>query len=543
MVLETSRVLVVDDEQFFREAIRESLTKASIDCLTADGDEEALELARQPGVGVVVLDVGLPGAGGIELLRKLDAERPALRVIVVAAQTDQDMVVEALRSGACDYLAKPLHDEELVLAVRRALQGFGMQTHWEALQSRLGALEDSLLDLTAISGTDADLGESGATLSERVVQAVSKVLGASKTSLMLLDEDSGSLRPVAATGQGRVPNEMDVMAVGQGVAGLALLNGEPLVVPDVASDERFADRIVEGRYRTNSFAVVPFYSAGHPLGVLCATERENDEPFGPADRSLLRVLALQVGPLIAQPHDAAPQPHDAAPQSDDLTPLSDDSTPPSDDLTPLSDDLTPLSSDAAEREAAIVERLSDTGGGVDDAELARAICDAVTAEIEPDRLLEAALAAVATTTRADLASLYLVSRDGRELLLEGQCDRAGRGDRPRLPAHVGLTGTVFQTGQLVATDAPDGDARFTPEVDTPAGGTVGPFLCAPVRVRAKILGVVRVFPSDGTHAFARTGEILMASMSAAVRNVLMYRSLLESVDEVARARREARTQS
>jgi signal transduction protein with GAF and PtsI domain len=175
--------------------------------------------------------------------------------------------------------------------------------------------------------------------------------------------------------------------------------------------------------------------------------------------------------------------------------------------------------------------------------LARAICDAVTAEIEPDRLLEAALAAVATTTRADLASLYLVSRDGRELLLEGQCDRAGRGDRPRLPAHVGLTGTVFQTGQLVATDAPDGDARFTPEVDTPAGGTVGPFLCAPVRVRAKILGVVRVFPSDGSHAFARTGEILMASMSAAVRNVLMYRSLLESVDEVARARREARTQS
>ena len=142
MVAETSRVLVVDDERFFREATCDALTEASIDCVTAEGCEEALELARRSDVGVVVLDVGLPGIGGIELLRRLEAERPALRVIILAAHTDQDLVVEALRLGACDYLAKPLHDEELVLAVRRALQGFGLQIRWEALHSRLGALED-----------------------------------------------------------------------------------------------------------------------------------------------------------------------------------------------------------------------------------------------------------------------------------------------------------------------------------------------------------------------------------------------------------------
>jgi hypothetical protein len=141
--------------------------------------------------------------------------------------------------------------------------------------------------------------------------------------------------------------------------------------------------------------------------------------------------------------------------------------------------------------------------------------------------------------RAAPASLYLVNRDGRELVLEGQCERAGPADRPRLPADVGLTGTVFQTGRLIATDAPDGDPRFDPEVDTPESGTTGPLLCVPIRFRAKTLGVMRVFPLDGGHASARTGEILTAAMSAAVRNVLMYRSLLESVDEVARARREA----
>jgi hypothetical protein len=152
------------------------------------------------------------------------------------------------------------------------------------------------------------------------------------------------------------------------------------------------------------------------------------------------------------------------------------------------------------------------------------------------------LAAVATGVRAAPVSLYLASRDGRELLLEGQCERSGPADRPRLPVDVGLTGTVLQTGRLVATDAPERDSRFDPEVDTPESGTAGPLLCIPVHFRTKTLGVMRVFPLDGGHASARTGEILTAAISAVVRNVFMYRSLLESVDEVARARREAQSQ-
>ena len=59
-----------------------------------------------------------------------------------------------------------------------------------------------------------------------------------------------------------------------------------------------------------------------------------------------------------------------------------------------------------------------------------------------------------------------------------------------------------------------------------------------MRLRGKVLGVLRAFPSRGA-APARTGEILAATVSAAVRNVLLYRSLLESIDEVAGARRAA----
>jgi hypothetical protein len=170
--------------------------------------------------------------------------------------------------------------------------------------------------------------------------------------------------------------------------------------------------------------------------------------------------------------------------------------------------------------------------------MAREICDVVAEEADPRRLVDAALRPVARGLPAAPVALYMIE-DG-ELTLEGQCDGMGSGDRPNLPMNRGLTGTVLQTGHLVATDDPAADARFDRDVDTPSSGTVGPLLCVPIRLRGKVLGVVRAFPSGAARASAATGELLSASLSAAIRSVLLYRSLLESIDEVADARRAAR---
>ena len=68
MAEESTRVLVVDGERFFREAICDALRDASIDCITAEREEDAFELARRTEVGAVVLDIGTPGADGLDLL-------------------------------------------------------------------------------------------------------------------------------------------------------------------------------------------------------------------------------------------------------------------------------------------------------------------------------------------------------------------------------------------------------------------------------------------------------------------------------------------
>jgi hypothetical protein len=91
----------------------------------------------------------------------------------------------------------------------------------------------------------------------------------------------------------------------------------------------------------------------------------------------------------------------------------------------------------------------------------------------------------------------------------------------------------------VASADPAADPRFDASVDTPADGRPGPLLCGALRFRGKVLGVFRAFPERREVPSARTGEVLSAALSAAVRNVLLYRSLVESIDEVARARRAA----
>jgi len=510
MAEESTRVLVFDDERFFREAICDALRDASIDCITAERGEEAFELATRPEVGVLLLDIGGREAGGLELLRRLGEERPGLRVIVLSGEVHHDRVLEALRLGACDYLAKPLHNEELVLAVRRALLSSGMHASWESLCSRLVALEAQLAELSS----ESEAGESVAALADRAVLAAADVLGVSRASLMLLEGESGPLRVVGATGCDVEPSDMDAVEIGSGVAGWVLGEGRAVAVEDVAHHERFAERMVGGRYRSSSFAVAPVKGEGKPIGVICATERGDGGAFGAQDLSLLQILALQLGPLIARLRDQRSL-GSAAGQGEE---------PPR----------------QAAEELVRSEFPAEDADLSDDAELARAICEVLSVEVEPERVIGASLAAVATRLPAAPVSLYLLDSSGRGMRLEGQCERAGHADRERLPVDSGLTGVVLQTGRLVATDAPDRDARFDPTVDTPESGEPGPLLCVPVRFRNKTLGVMRAFLEGGSSASARTGEILAAAISAAVRNAILYRGWLASVDEVAKARRESR---
>lgn len=480
------RVLVVDDERFFRESIQETLAKAGIESVLACDGPEGLAVAEGPGVGAVVLDVRLPGMDGLEVLRRLRERHPALPVIMLSAHQDQAYVLEALRQGAADYLAKPLHEEEVKLSVRRALEAYAMASSWNALKSRLGALAG---EVEALLG-DGVRGEPEA-LAARAAEAVARLLDAGKTSILLRDPSAGELRVAAATGRKLEPAELDAVPIGEGVAGRAVAQGEPLVVADVAADPRFPAR-PEGRYDTASFVVMPLGVGPERIGALCATDRRGGTPFGDEDVALLRLLSLTLSPWLAQTASPAEPPPAEAPAGGDAT-----------------------------------------------GELARLVCDAMTREVEPTRVLGSALRALSERLRAEPVSVYLLDAESGSLRLESQWAAGGSSDRLFVPRGAGLTGAAFESGQPVVCEAPGADPRFDPAVDTPESGAQGPFVALPLRFRGRTLGVFRAFTADPQVASPRGAEVLGAALSAALRNVLLYRSLVESIEEVARARREA----
>jgi len=116
------RILVVDDEPPIRRFLRTSLTAQGYNVLEADDGQTALDLLRRNAVDLVVLDLGLPGIDGFEVIRQLRESGSPLPIIVLSVRTDEAGKVRALDLGADDYISKPFGVDELLARIRAALR-------------------------------------------------------------------------------------------------------------------------------------------------------------------------------------------------------------------------------------------------------------------------------------------------------------------------------------------------------------------------------------------------------------------------------------
>ncbi len=114
------RVLVVDDEAAIRRALRPPLAELGFQVTEASRGEEALQLLHAGAYDVVLLDINMPGIGGIETLRRIRAFAPRLPVLMVTVREGEEEKVEALELGADDYITKPFSIRELIARIRTA---------------------------------------------------------------------------------------------------------------------------------------------------------------------------------------------------------------------------------------------------------------------------------------------------------------------------------------------------------------------------------------------------------------------------------------
>jgi two-component system response regulator HydG len=117
-----ARVLVVDDDPSMTSLLRDQLARRDFEVLMAASVDEALECLASESFDVVVTDVRMKGASGIELCERVAADRPSVPVVVITAFGSLDTAVAAIRAGAHDFLAKPFEIEELVFRMQKALQ-------------------------------------------------------------------------------------------------------------------------------------------------------------------------------------------------------------------------------------------------------------------------------------------------------------------------------------------------------------------------------------------------------------------------------------
>ncbi len=115
-------VLVVDDAAFMRMMIRDILAKEGYVIHEAVNGRDAVEKYAEVHPDLVTMDITMPEMSGLDALREIRAVDPAARVLIVSAMGQQRMIVEALESGAMDFLVKPFQPTKVLETVKKCLQ-------------------------------------------------------------------------------------------------------------------------------------------------------------------------------------------------------------------------------------------------------------------------------------------------------------------------------------------------------------------------------------------------------------------------------------
>ncbi|MDF1614782.1 sigma-54-dependent transcriptional regulator [Desulfurivibrio dismutans] len=117
-------ILVVDDEPNYLVILSELLRDEGYETFTAASAEEALKIARQTDLDLIITDMRMPGMDGLELLKTVKSINPSLPVIMITAFGEVEKAVAAMRTGAFNYLTKPFDNDELLVSIRKAVEHY-----------------------------------------------------------------------------------------------------------------------------------------------------------------------------------------------------------------------------------------------------------------------------------------------------------------------------------------------------------------------------------------------------------------------------------
>ena len=174
-----TQVLVVDDDATNRKLLTVAFQAEGFEVIAVSDGEAALAQVAKAPPALALIDVRMPGLSGIETLGKLKVQAPLVPVIMLTSHGEIAEAVEAIKLGAYDFLVRPIENDKLMLAARRALERHQLEGEVRDLRRRLSAAGD----LTRLMGPSAQV--------RRVVRQVEEVAPTPLTVLILGETGTG----------------------------------------------------------------------------------------------------------------------------------------------------------------------------------------------------------------------------------------------------------------------------------------------------------------------------------------------------------------
>ncbi len=135
------RILLVDDDSSVRRVLQFKLEKRGYSVETASDGLEALQLLKENPFDLLLSDIRMPKMDGIELLGKAKSAQPNIKVVLITAHATVTQAVQAVKLGAFDYITKPFEDDELFVAIDKALQFEKLESENRKLRGQLKKVE------------------------------------------------------------------------------------------------------------------------------------------------------------------------------------------------------------------------------------------------------------------------------------------------------------------------------------------------------------------------------------------------------------------